>query len=107
MAEKYLDIPKMLDAEGKRCFPSVPLALLSPLREKRDGPQWPEVGREEAWLWDLIWRARGKGHPPVRDSSVPWGLERRLAGDGSWLVPLRLLCIDRLRVVLVSILESG
>lgn len=75
MAEKYLDIPKMLDAEGKRRLCLCLWPFSHPGRVGPGSPRWEE---KRSGLWDLIWGAWGS--PAAGDSSVPWGLEGRLAG---------------------------
>jgi len=58
VAEKYLDIPKMLDAEGERPFP-LSLRLFSQLRAAAKGLGLGTLrpdGRRPG-SWDLFWGA--------------------------------------------------
>ena len=60
MAEKYLDIPKMLDAEGERPFP-LSLWLFSQLHPAAKGLGLGTLGPDERrpGSWDLFWGAWG------------------------------------------------
>lgn len=92
VAEKYLDIPKMLDAEGKG-FPSG-LYLFS---------QRPEVGREKPGLGDLVGRL---GSPACQGFHVPWGLKGKVRAGAGQCLGSGLLT-DRLQMGLPFVLESG